>query len=146
MCFNFCCLHSRSPALHSGNSLHLPSMRSVFVILTFNSAHLKFTVYGPSKQANIHTHVRSAVPLVWGSLRLAPITVFLFIYLFEAFIWVCDLLMLQMFGAVPSPPHFCYYKLCTLTKKIETEEKMAEWGKDFFIPYCNPALSFSVLV
>ena len=28
-----------------------------------------------SKQANIHTHVRNAVPLVWGSLRLAPITV-----------------------------------------------------------------------
>ena len=26
-----------------------------------------------SKQANIHTHVRNAVPLVWGSLRLAPI-------------------------------------------------------------------------
>ena len=28
-----------------------------------------------SKQANIHTHVCNAVPLVWGSLRLAPITV-----------------------------------------------------------------------
>ena len=27
-----------------------------------------------SKQANIHTHVSNAVPLVWGSLRLAPIT------------------------------------------------------------------------
>ena len=26
-----------------------------------------------SKQANIHTHMRNAVPLVWGSLRLAPI-------------------------------------------------------------------------
>ena len=55
-----------------------------------------------SKQANIHTHVCNAVPLVWGSLRLIPITV-LFIYLFEAFIWVCNLLMLQTFGAVPSP-------------------------------------------
>ena len=60
----------------------------------FIRAHLKFTVYGrkqatkqatkqaskqPSnqatKQANIHMHVRvrNAVPLVWGSLRLAPI-------------------------------------------------------------------------
>ena len=32
-------------------------------------------VYGrkqASKQANIHTHVRNAVLLVWGSLRLAP--------------------------------------------------------------------------
>ena len=26
-----------------------------------------------SKQADIHTHVRNAVTLVWGSLRLAPI-------------------------------------------------------------------------
>ena len=26
-----------------------------------------------SKQANIHTHVRNEVTLVWGSLRLAPI-------------------------------------------------------------------------
>ena len=26
-----------------------------------------------SKQASIHTHVRNAVMLVWGSLRLAPI-------------------------------------------------------------------------
>ena len=28
-----------------------------------------------SKQANIHTHVHNAVPLVWDSLRLVPITV-----------------------------------------------------------------------
>ena len=51
-------------------------MSSLFVILKFNHAHLKSTVYGrkqASKQANIHTHVRNAVPLVWGSLRLAPI-------------------------------------------------------------------------
>ena len=32
-------------------------MSSVFVILAFNCAHLKFTVYG-SKQANIHTHAQ----------------------------------------------------------------------------------------
>ena len=29
---------------------------------------------GASKQANIHTHVRNAVKLVWGSLSLAPIS------------------------------------------------------------------------
>ena len=28
-----------------------------------------------SKQTDIHTHVCNAVPLVWGSLRLAPITI-----------------------------------------------------------------------
>ena len=28
---------------------------------------------GITKQANIHTHVRNAVTLVWGSLRLTPI-------------------------------------------------------------------------
>ena len=37
------------------------------------NVHLKFTVYG-RKHGRIHTHVRNAVPLVWGSLRLAPIT------------------------------------------------------------------------
>ena len=36
------------------------------------NAHLKFTVYG-RKHRYIHTHFRNAVPLVWGSLRLAPI-------------------------------------------------------------------------
>ena len=48
----------------------------------FECAHLKFTVSGRSKQAskqasnqaNIQTHVCNAVTLVWGSLRLAPIT------------------------------------------------------------------------
>ena len=30
-----------------------------------------------SKQANIHMHMCNAVPLVWGSLRLAPITHYL---------------------------------------------------------------------
>ena len=41
------------------------------------NVHLKFTVYG-RKQAwsvgRIHTHLHNAVPLVWGSLRLAPLT------------------------------------------------------------------------
>ena len=53
--------------------LHTPS--SIFVILKFKHAHLKFSVYG-RKQTDmhtyIHTHVRNAVTLVWGSLRLAP--------------------------------------------------------------------------
>ena len=39
---------------------------------------------GPSKQssnqANIHTHVRNEVTLVWGSLRLAPIISHLVLY------------------------------------------------------------------
>ena len=40
----------------------------------FECAHLKFTESGRSVQAQIHTCVRNAVTLVWGSLRLAPIT------------------------------------------------------------------------
>ena len=39
-------------------------------------AHLKFSVYGrkqTNRQTDLHTHVRNAVTLVWGSLRLAPI-------------------------------------------------------------------------
>ena len=53
------------------------SIASLRSELKFKRAHLKLTVCGRkqvSKQANIHTHVRNAVPLVWGSLRLAPIT------------------------------------------------------------------------
>ena len=38
-------------------------------------ADLKFTVFARSKQASIDTHaLRNEVTLVWGSLRLAPIT------------------------------------------------------------------------
>ena len=46
--------------------------RSIFG--KYLNAHLKFTVYG-RKQARlvVYTHLRNAVPLVWGSLRLAPI-------------------------------------------------------------------------
>ena len=46
---------------------HSFSLREVF-----KCAHLKFTVYG-HKQANIHTHMCNAVPIVWCSLRLVPI-------------------------------------------------------------------------
>ena len=55
-------------------------MWSSFTEYEFALAHpfvqFKFSVYGhkqTSKQADIHTHVRNAVTLVWGSLRLAPI-------------------------------------------------------------------------
>ena len=40
----------------------------------FEYAHLKFTVSSRSKPTSIHTRVRNAVTLVWGSLRLAPIS------------------------------------------------------------------------
>ena len=43
----------------------------------FECAHLKFTVSGGSKPTNKHTRVRNAVTLVWGSLRLAPITLWI---------------------------------------------------------------------
>ena len=68
--------------LHSSNSpsgfTHRNSecMSSIFVILKFKCAHLKFTVYGhkqASKLASIYTHVCNAVTLLWGSLRLTPI-------------------------------------------------------------------------
>ena len=49
-------------------------MSSIFIILKFKLAYLKFSVSGRSKQASIHTHVRNAVTLVWGLLRLAPIS------------------------------------------------------------------------
>ena len=38
----------------------------------FEYAHLKLTVSGRPKQANIHTHVRNEVTLVWRSVRLLP--------------------------------------------------------------------------
>ena len=38
----------------------------------FKYAHLKFTVCGRSIDSQTYTHVRNAVTLVWGSLRLAP--------------------------------------------------------------------------
>ena len=40
---------------------------------------LKYMVYGreQDKQTDIHPHVRNAVPLVWGSHRLAPISIWM---------------------------------------------------------------------
>ena len=80
--FNFSRLNSRLTALHSGNSPSLSPtkcIRSIFVILKFKHANLKFPVSGRSKQASkqesidTHTHVCNEITLVWGSLRLAPI-------------------------------------------------------------------------
>ena len=57
------------------------TLSSIFVILKFKHTRLKFSVYGrkqtdrqTGRQADIHTHVhvRNAVTLVWGLLRLAP--------------------------------------------------------------------------
>ena len=70
------------PTLESDNnrslSLSQPWPWTVDPCEIFECAHFKFTVSGWSKQAskqtNIHTHVRNEVTLVWGSLRLAPIT------------------------------------------------------------------------
>ena len=80
VCFNFSCLDSMLPVLHSGNNPSRSStkcMSSIFII--FKCAYLKFPVSGRSKQASkqaskhTHTHMRNEVTLVWGSLRLAPI-------------------------------------------------------------------------
>ena len=67
------------PTLHSGSSPALPftywlsaqGCSSIFG--KYLNAHLTFMVYG-RKHRYIHTHFCNAVPLVWGSLRLAPTT------------------------------------------------------------------------
>ena len=51
-----------------------PTMPCIRLVLKFNRAHLKFTVYG-LKQTCMLTHFRNAVPPVWGSLRLTQIIV-----------------------------------------------------------------------
>ena len=43
--------------------------------LNIRSFNLNFRYMATSKQADIHTHVRNAVTLVWGSLRLAPMRI-----------------------------------------------------------------------
>ena len=76
----------RLPTLHSGSSQALPSIGHhchasarghSYLKGKYLNVHLKFTVYG-RKQAwsvgRIHTHLHNAVLLVWGSLRLAPLT------------------------------------------------------------------------
>ena len=90
MCFNFLPGHrhetrhgivSRSQTLthetRHGSSPHASCMHEIDLREIFECAHLKFTVYG-RKQASTYvymlTHFRNAVPLVWGSLRLAPNT------------------------------------------------------------------------
>ena len=68
-----------------------------------------------SKQANIYTHVRNAVPLVWGSLRLAPIICYLFT-VGRSLVWphiVC----------VPTNLLLFFHTLCD-------EEVLAVWRTD----------------
>ena len=58
----------------------MPHMLHVELHEIFECAHLKFMVSGRSKQVSKqaskhrYTHVRNAVTLVWGLLRLAPIS------------------------------------------------------------------------
>ena len=58
-CFNFSCLRSGSPTLHSGNR---PSptecMSSIFVILKLIALIKKLRYMAASKQASKHTHAR----------------------------------------------------------------------------------------
>ena len=77
----------RLPTLHSGSSPGCPALPWKCT-RTFNFWEIfkgAFKIYGirpqASKQARIHTHFRNAVPLVWGSLRLAPIMMKFFFYL-----------------------------------------------------------------
>ena len=67
-------------------------MSSIFVILKFKRAYLKFSVSGRSKQANIHTHVRNEVTLVWGTLRLAAIN-------YTGYYYILTSVMLGIVGA-----------------------------------------------
>ena len=65
--------------LHFGSSPSLTQQWAGDIACTkglheiFKYTHLKFTVYG-RKHTYIHTTSANAVTLVWGSLRLAPIT------------------------------------------------------------------------
>ena len=54
--------------LHARNHPRTFSLHEIF-----KCAHLKFTVYG-RKQTDIHKTFTIAVTLVWGSLRLPPVT------------------------------------------------------------------------
>ena len=68
---------STGSLFHSHAPLNVNDLLKNSVFTEVRNKLLQFTVYGrkqASKQASIHTHVRNAVPLVWGSLRLTPIT------------------------------------------------------------------------
>ena len=68
-------------AIQELDCMSMPVHRVVFEfnydVTTQNKSRKRFTVSGrskqASKQANIHTHRCNEVTLVWGSLRLAPI-------------------------------------------------------------------------
>ena len=59
-------------AQHCPSPSYLLSLRGRSTFGKYFNAYLKFTVYG-RKQERMLPHFRNAVPLVWGSLRLAPI-------------------------------------------------------------------------
>ena len=58
-----------------GSRGYLLSARGHSIFGKYLNAHLKFTVYGHKQTCTLQTHFRNAVPLVWGSLRLVPISI-----------------------------------------------------------------------
>ena len=64
-----CSSNSLAVALHLAKLKHI-YMAEVLFCEIFKCAHLKFTISGQSKLANIYTHT---VTLFWGLLWLAPI-------------------------------------------------------------------------
>ena len=86
VCLNLSCLHYGCQRCTPAVAQHCHALPFTYWVLLsawahlifgkYLNAHLKFTIYG-RKQAwpvVLHTHLRNAVPLVWGSLRLAPTT------------------------------------------------------------------------
>ena len=72
----------RLPSPHSGSSPALPftywgylqvHARGCSIFGKYLNAHLNLRYMAASIGTYIHTHFCNAVPLVWGSLRLAPI-------------------------------------------------------------------------
>ena len=72
-CFNFCCLCSGSPTLHSDSSCMLRVLDQSLWNIWMHS----FQIYGVWPQASKHvrtwTHFHNAVLLAWDLLRLAPL-------------------------------------------------------------------------
>ena len=67
----------RLPTLHSGSSQALPFTYQVHKEVQFSGIFkcaFKIYSYGHKQTSTLQTHFRNAITLVWGSLRLAPIT------------------------------------------------------------------------
>ena len=84
VCLNLSCLHYGCQRCTLAVAQHCPSPIEANLATkytrTFNFQEIfkrAFKIYGiwprPHTYVRIHTHLRNAVPLVWGSLRLAPI-------------------------------------------------------------------------